>query len=86
MDKLSILYWQVINHLEIWTLIKLKQEFFQVVAMPVLLYGLTTYTFYKMLGKKLSCLLQKVAACCFEQILQAALYKQQLYSHLPPII
>ena len=37
------------------------------------------------LGVKPRWKLHKNAACCFEQILEAALQKQQLYGHLPPI-
>ena len=37
-----------------------------------------------MLGEKASCEVYKNASSYFEQILEAAPYKKQLYGHLPP--
>ena len=59
---------------------KIKQEFFQVVVMLVLLHGYTTWILTKRLEKKL------VITICLEQILEAATHIttaiRSLISHL----
>ena len=54
--------------------------------MSVLLYGCTTLALTKHLEKKLNGIYTRIAACCFEQILEAGPYKiaavQPLTSHL----
>ena len=63
----------------------MKLEFFQAVAMSVLLYGHTTWILMKHLGEKTRWELHKDAACCFELILKSGHYKtaiQPLTSHL----
>ena len=54
---------------------EIKWEFFQIVAMWVLLYGCTTWTLMKCQEKKVRWELLKDSACYFEQILEAALHK-----------
>ena len=64
---------------------KTKQEFFQAVTVPMLLYGCTIWT-NKTLGEKARWELHKDAACYFESILEASHYKTAvvwpLTSHL----
>ena len=59
--------------MEIWSFSRNKKlEFFQAVAVWVLLYGYTIWTLMKHLGKKNArWKLCKDAACCFEQILKS---------------
>ena len=64
-------YWQVNDHMEIWSLI--ESEFFKAVGVLVLLYGCTIK---KRLEKKLD------AVCCFERILEAAPYKKEVVRRL----
>ena len=54
---------------------KIKQGFFQAVAMSVLLHGCITWTLMKTLREKARWELHKYAAYCFEQIQVAAPYK-----------
>ena len=43
-------YWQVIDHMEVYS--KIKQDFFQAVAVSILLYRCTIWTLAKCLEKK----------------------------------
>ena len=54
---------------------KIKQDFFQAVAVSILLYGCTTWTLTKCMEKKTKWELHKNATCCFEQILVAKWHK-----------
>ena len=53
--------------------------------MSILLYGCTTQTLTKRMGKKAWRQLHKNATSNIEQVVEAALEKQQLYGHLPTI-
>ena len=94
-------YWQVIDHIEVWSLqwlvgwlgfmayqayLSNEMKFLQAVAISVLTLWSHHLDSKEMLREKDKFELQKNAACHFEQILKAALHKQQLYSHLPPIL
>ena len=66
---------RVIDHMKIWCLWKIKREFFQAIDMSELMYDCTVTKFLE----------KKLDACCFEEILEAAPTKQQLYGHLTSI-
>ena len=55
-------------------LLLVEEDFFQVVAVSVLLYGCTTWP-KGTLGEKARCEPHNNAACCFEQTLEAATRK-----------
>ena len=69
-------YWQVFDHMEIWSLWfdlcdKMKWDFFQALAVSVLLYSCTTWTLTKCLEKKVD----GNYTSCNEQIMEAGSYK-----------
>ena len=77
-------YQQVINYMEIYP-DKIKQEFFQVVAMSELLYSCTTRILTKHLEKKLDENYTRMLHGVLDKSWKQQATKQQLYSHLPPI-
>ena len=54
---------------------RIKWNFFQAVAVSILLYRCTTWMLTKYIGNKLEKELHTNATCCFEQILEATLQK-----------
>ena len=63
---------------------KIKQEFFQAVAISILLHGCTTKTLIKCLAKKLNENITKMLHGVFNKSWKPHL-AMQLYSHLAPI-
>ena len=68
-------YWQFNDSMEIGFSDRIKWNFFQAVAVSVLLYSCTSRALTKRFPKKTKCKLYEDYACCFKQILEVALYK-----------
>ena len=66
-------------------LISMKQDFFQVVARSVLLYGYTTWTLIKHPKKKLDRNYTRMLHAVLNKSKKQQPKKQQLYGHLPLI-
>ena len=64
---------------------QIKQEFFQAIAMTVLLYGCTTWTLMKCLKNKLDGNYIRILHAVLNKSWKKHLIKQQLDGHLPPI-
>ena len=64
---------------------EIKQEWFQAVAVPVLLYGCTTWTITKRLEKTLDGNYTRRLRDVLNKSWKQHLPKQQLYGHLYPI-
>ena len=64
---------------------KVKQEFFQAVAVSVLLYGYTTWILTRYFEKKLHGNYIRMLCAVLNKSWKQHPTKQQLYSHLPPI-
>ena len=64
---------------------KLKGDFFQVVAVSVLLYGNTTWTLAKRLEYKLDGSCTRILRAALNKSWKQHPTKEQLYGHLPPI-
>ena len=64
---------------------KVKSEFFQVVAVSVLLYGCTTGTLKKLWKKKPDSNYTRMLHAVLNKSLKQYHLKQLLYGHLPPI-
>ena len=64
---------------------KMKQEFFQAVAMTVLLYGCTTGILTKSLKKKLNGNHKRMLRAVLKKSCKQHPTKKQLYCYLPPI-
>ena len=65
---------------------KTKHSFFQVAVMLILLYGCTTWMLTKRMEKKLSGNYTRMLRAILNKSWRQHPTKQQLYSHLPPII
>ena len=76
-------YWQVINDMEIWSIQKIKQDFFR--AMSILLYRCTTWTLIKHIGKKLDENYSRILRAVKNKICKKHPTKQKLNGNLPPI-
>ena len=63
----------------------IKQEFFQDVAVLLLLYGCNTWTFKKHLEKKLDGNCKRMLHAVLNKLWKQNPIKQQLYGHLPQI-
>ena len=64
---------------------KLKREFFQAVAVSVLLYGCTTWTLTKRLENKIDGSCTRMLPAALNKSWKQHPTKKQLYGHLPPI-
>ena len=64
---------------------KMKKNFFQTVAVSVLLYGSTTWKLTKRMKKKLDRHITRILRAVLNKSLKRDTRKNQLYSHLPPI-
>ena len=78
MDKLSIIWKSDLTD-------KLKRDFFQAVAVSVLLYGSTTWTLTKRLENKLDGSCTRMLRAALNKSWRQHPTKKQLYRHLPPI-
>ena len=82
--------WTAINWLlVIWKsdlTAKMKRSFFQAVIMSILLYGCTTWRLTKWLEKKLDGNYTRMLRAILNRSWRQHPTKQQLYSHLPPIM
>ena len=63
----------------------MKRSFFQAAVMSILLYGCTTWTLTKRMGKKLDCNYTRMLRAILNKSRRQHPTKQQLYGHLPPI-
>ena len=75
---------QLNNSLKIWS-DKMKQEFFWVVAVSVLLYSCTTWTFMTYLKKKLDGNYKNMLCAVLTKSWKQQTTKQKVHGHLPPI-
>ena len=64
---------------------KLKRQFFQAVAVSVLLYGCTTWTLTKRLENKIDGSCTRMLRAALNKSWKQHPTKKQLYGHLPPI-
>ena len=64
---------------------KIKQDFFQDVAVSILLYGCTTWTLPEHVEKKLDGNYTRMLEAILNKFWKQHPTKQQLYGHLPPI-
>ena len=64
----------------------MKCSFFQAVVMAILLYGCTTWTLTKHMAKKLDSNYTRMLQAILNKSWSQHPTKQQLYSHLPPIM
>ena len=65
---------------------KIKHSFFQAAVVSILLYGCTTWTLTKCMEKKLDNNYTRTLQAILNKSWRQHLTKQQLYSHLPPIM
>ena len=65
---------------------KMKRSFFQAVVISILPYGCTTWTLTKHLKKNLDSYYTKILRAILNKSWREHSRKQQLYSHLPPIM
>ena len=65
---------------------KIKHSFFQAVVVSILLYGCTTWTLTKCIEKKLDGYYTRMLWAILNKSWRQHPTKQQLYSHLPPIM
>ena len=65
---------------------KMKCSFFQAVVVSILLYGCTTWTLTKRIEKKLDGNYTRMLRAILNKSWRQYPTKQQLYSHLPPIM
>ena len=77
-DKLSILWRSDLTD-------KMKCRFFQTVVVSILLYGCTTWTLTKRLGKKLDGNYTRMLRAILKKSWRQHPTRHQLYGHLPPI-
>ena len=82
--------WTAINRLSvIWKsdlTDKIKRSFFQAVVVSILLYGCTTWMLTKRMDKKLDGNYTRMLRAILNKSWRQHPTKQQLYSHLPPIM
>ena len=77
-DKLSIIWKSNLTD-------KMKRSFFQAVVVSILLYGCTTWTLTKRLGKKLDGNYTRMLRGILNKFWQQHPTRRQLYGHLPPM-
>ena len=81
--------WTAINKLSvIWKSVltdKMKCSFFQAAVVSILLYGCTTWTLTKRMGKKLDSNYTRMLRAILNKSWRQHPTKPQLYGHLPPI-
>ena len=65
---------------------KIKHSFFQPVVVPILLYGCTTWMLTKWMERKLDSHYTRMLQAILNKSWRQHPTKQQLYSHLPPIM
>ena len=65
--------------------VKMKRSFFYAAVMSILLYGCTTWTPTKRMGKKLDGIYTRMLGSILNKSWRQQPSKQQLYGHLPPI-
>ena len=65
--------------------LSLKRSFFQAAVVSILLYGCTTSTLIKRLGKKLDGNYTRILRAILNKTWRQHLTKHQLYGHQPPI-
>ena len=82
--------WAAINRLSvIWKsdlTDKMKRSFFQAAVVSILLYGCTTWTLTKRMEKRLDGNYTRMLRAILNRSWRQHPTKQQLYSHLPPIM
>ena len=64
---------------------KMKRSFFQAAVVSILLYGCTTWTLTKRLGKKLDGNYARMLRAILNKSWRQHSTRHQLYGHLPPI-
>ena len=78
--------WTAIDRLlVIWKSDKIKRSFFQATVVLILLYGCTTWTLTKRMGKKLDGNYTRMLQAILNESWRQHPTKKQLYGHLPPI-
>ena len=83
-SNLSVLFW-LLTKWKFDLSNKIKQEFFEAVAVSVLLYGRTTWTLTKCLEEKLDRNYTNILHAVLKKSWKQYTTKQQLYGHLFPV-